>query len=393
MPNDRLDDLTSARFFAAMGVIILHLAPLSPWLFTPAAYHWVPYGKTCVSFFFTLSGFVLTYTYLDWFRQGVRSGAYGRFLRNRWARLFPVHAVILTALIPLVVTVRLHDDWMLTAFGGPTGLGFKLARTWLVNLLLVQIYVPSIEAATWWNVPAWSIDSEVAFYAAFPFIAWGIARWLTTTERLVAAGIVAYGLEAGALYASAWYGLTFGPIFGWEPGFALDFQAHLPHLRIWEFVIGCLAAAYVRQRQAAGDADWLGGRWQRNLTLVAALAGCVAIMLLPGTDDATTISKTTLSWYVLFTPAFTLIILALASGRTWLSGLLRQPWLLRLGEASYAMYLLHWPLLMVDRALHDNGLERWRIGFDGNVLLCIVLALALHRWVEVPARKRWRAPS
>jgi peptidoglycan/LPS O-acetylase OafA/YrhL len=392
MTNDRLDDLTGARFFAALGVIVFHLAALSPWLFTPAAYKWVPYGKTCVSFFFTLSGFVLAYTYLGWFRQGVRRADYGRFLRNRIARIVPAHAAVLVLMIPLIAATRLSDDWTLQNYGA-AGTALRLAWTWLVNLLLVQIYVPSFDAASWWNVPAWSIDCEAFFYAVFPFLAWGISRWLTTPERLVMAGIAAYGLEVAGLQIAAWQIGTFGPPWTWDRAFTLDFLAHLPHLRLWEFLIGCLAGAYVRARRDSGQADWLGESVTRNLTLSAALVGCVAIMAGPGVDDPATISKTTLGWYVLFTPAFTLIILALASGRTWLSGLLSHPWLLRLGEASYALYLIHWPLLVIDRALKDNGLDRWRIGFDGNVLLCIGLALLLHRWVETPARKRLRAPD
>jgi peptidoglycan/LPS O-acetylase OafA/YrhL len=386
MAQDRLDDLTGARFFAALGVVILHFAPLTPLLFNPTAYRWVPYGKTCVSFFFILSGFVLAYTYLDWFRQGVTRDRCRRFLRNRLARILPAHAAVLLLMTPLVAAIRL---------GGPDTAGtvWTLTWTWLVNVLLVQIYVPSFEAASWWNVPAWSIDCEAFFYVAFPLLAWGIGRWLTTPARLLMAGLVAYGLETGAFVGTAWWITAYGPFGSWPNSFTLDFHSHLPHLRLWEFAIGCLAGAYVQRRHQAGTRDWLHRPWIRNALLTLSLAAVVAIMAWPGTSELDRISKATLGWYVLFTPAFTLIILALASGRTWLSGLLRHPWTVKLGEASYALYLVHWSAVLVDEQLKAGGLEAWRLGFGGNLILCLAAALALHRWVETPARQKLRAPT
>jgi peptidoglycan/LPS O-acetylase OafA/YrhL len=386
MTNDRLDDLTGARFFAALGVVIYHFAPLSPLLFNPAAYAWVPYGKTCVSFFFTLSGFVLTHAYLGWFAGGVQGGAYRRFFRNRFARIFPAHAAVLILMIPLAMVRCLSDPWLADH-------PWLLVWTWLVNLALVQIYVPSFDAASQWNVPAWSIDCEVAFYAVFPFIAWGIGRWLKTPGRLLAAGVCAYALEIGALALTARViaGADLPP--GWDLAFTLDFRSHMPDLRLWEFAIGALAGAYWRQARAQGGPSGLSRPWARNLALAVGLAASLAIMAAPGDPSREQLSKVTLGWYALFTPAFALIILALASGRTWLSGLLRHPWTVRLGEASYALYLVHWSVLVIDNWLHDRHLDAWRLGFSGSLALSLALALALHRWVETPARRRLRAPD
>lgn len=65
--------------------------------------------------------------------------------------------------------------------------------------------------------------------------------------------------------------------------------------------------------------------------------------------------------------------------------------LLKLGESSYALYLIHWPLFI----LYAAWANKERVNFvEGSVLIvvAIVLAWCLHTFVEQPVRKLEKKP-
>ena len=80
-PPSDLKALTSMRFFAALMIFLFHLREFNsaPWLYAIAGS--MRHG---VSFFFVLSGFILTPAY-----RNQTPLSYRRFLRARFARLYP----------------------------------------------------------------------------------------------------------------------------------------------------------------------------------------------------------------------------------------------------------------------------------------------------------------
>ena len=89
-PQENLPELTSLRFIAAFAVLVLHYRDL----FGPlpdALLRAIVGGQYGVTFFFVLSGFILTYRYHDWFDGGVRDGRFWRFQRLRFARIYPIY--------------------------------------------------------------------------------------------------------------------------------------------------------------------------------------------------------------------------------------------------------------------------------------------------------------
>src|SRR5579862_2755251 len=90
-----ISTLTPLRGIAAVLVMLLHshifLYPLAaPW--TGA---FVTKGWIWVDFFFVLSGFILCYVYGDAFLDGFSKPAYLRYLRARFARVYPLHFITL----------------------------------------------------------------------------------------------------------------------------------------------------------------------------------------------------------------------------------------------------------------------------------------------------------
>jgi peptidoglycan/LPS O-acetylase OafA/YrhL len=68
----------------------------------------------------------------------------------------------------------------------------------------------------------------------------------------------------------------------------------------------------------------------------------------------------------------------------------RHPWIQRLGDASYALYLIHFPLIsLLTKVAFATGLPR--LGIAGaavtlivEVAVCIAVSVAFHLWLEKP---------
>ena len=88
-----LKALTSARFFAALHVALYHLIhPFKIWgIFAPV----MSAGYTGVSFFFVLSGFILTYAHGTEYEAG--RGNAQKFWIARFARIYPVYLFVTVA--------------------------------------------------------------------------------------------------------------------------------------------------------------------------------------------------------------------------------------------------------------------------------------------------------
>lgn len=146
----RLDTLTGLRFVAALLVFALHLATYAPNNGFGAAFRNVfGHGPVGVSFFFILSGFVLTWSH----REGDTARA---FYRRRFARIAPAYWVA------LAVALTEH-----LATPPPGGRG-PLVTQALPSFIGVQAWFPSDAYHYGGNSVGWSVSVELFFYAAFP---------------------------------------------------------------------------------------------------------------------------------------------------------------------------------------------------------------------------------
>jgi peptidoglycan/LPS O-acetylase OafA/YrhL len=146
----KIDQLTGMRFVAAMAVFLSHLglnadASMLGRIFAE--------GYVGVSFFFVLSGFVLSHSYSEKLRRGdVEKRTY---VLLRFARITPLH--FLTALPFIIVTFS--EGWKYVGVG-------------LVNLAFLQSWVPHSSVYFSLNAPSWSLSNEIFFYSAFLFLAY-----------------------------------------------------------------------------------------------------------------------------------------------------------------------------------------------------------------------------
>src|SRR6266702_2798950 len=112
MRKPELPALIGVLFYAARLVFLSH-APLIPGMDSLAGQHLVfNAGVVGVSFFFVLSGFILTYNYVDVFRSTLPVAGYKKFLWDRFTKIYPVHLAITLLMIPMqVFSPNFPLDW------------------------------------------------------------------------------------------------------------------------------------------------------------------------------------------------------------------------------------------------------------------------------------------
>lgn len=342
--------LTGLRGAAALYVALYHLFRSvygdAPALGVPWLGGFMLRGYFAVDLFFVLSGFVMAMAYGGWFAGAWSARTYLAFVARRIARLWPLHAAVLCALLAAQAASGTWRVW---------------PRLIAANLLLVQAWGVSVSL----NVPSWSVSTELAAYLLFPLLS-AVALRGGPARRLVALLAAAVALAAVAHLA---------PEGGAERHGQLDIYANysvLPLLRcLAGFTVGLLAYG------VAGA--WPFRPWHTASALAALLAGLAA-----GLDD--------LALY----PLLPVLVAALAAGRGRVARVLAAPPLHWLGRVSYALYLVHVPVLDATRAVAGADWPSLRAGWPGAVLagllaLSLGVAWVAHRAVEVPGRRGLRA--
>lgn len=142
----RADFLTGLRWWAAFGVFCYHMANLAP-LPVQAVFD---YGNFGVTFFFVLSGFVLTWAWSP-------TTPATTFWWRRVARIYPAHLVALLLAIPVFYsTAPDPDQWWVKPFGAVLLLSIPLLQGWSRD--------PAVLFSG--NPAAWTLTCEMFFYAA-----------------------------------------------------------------------------------------------------------------------------------------------------------------------------------------------------------------------------------
>jgi len=370
--------LDGLRFLAALSVLISHAAyQLYPpgngdgmsrlaWNLT----HLASFGMTL---FFVLSGFVIHWNY----RQSVQEpGGLRAFFIARWSRLYPLFLVM------FVVGIT----------------GEVLARGYFFRVMLTTPFFLTF-TSTWWywqidglhifeiyNHPAigvmWSLATEAFFYAAYPLLAPMAAR-LSLHRSILSIGL------AGALAAATALGLFFfrneiaayaakhfnvadtGQFIFW-----LGYTS--PWMRLSEFLLGVFTAQLVlagfRLRPPIADAI--------GLFCFAAIAAIFQMRNPLSMTDTTLVA-----------PCFAGICLAAASDRSRIGILLSAPLMVWGGEASYSLYLLHGPILILSLRPSIGLFDRasplpW---FFLTTIFAILIARFSYASIERPGRRIFRA--
>lgn len=340
----QLDALTGLRGIAAWLVVLYHVRLSLVRLLPADVIAVLGRGYLAVDLFFMLSGFVIWYNYADRLRVGGWSATW-QFMWRRFARVWPLHAVVLGAFVGFAA---------LLALSGRSTDGYPLAELPL-HVLLIQNW--GFTQALAWNHPAWSISTEFAAYLLFPLL---VATWRWNATRTIA---VAGGVAALAMLLYAAFAVHGHDRLG-------DDIAGLGLIRcLIEFAMGCLMCVLRARWDGKGGAA-------RNAAL-----SCLAIV---AAGSALKLPET-----AVVPAAFWSALLALSLDRGPTARALACAVPRYLGEISYSTYLAHFGLFIAYKlAFVDTGLQLTWPTFAGFAVLVLAVSIGLYHGVEKPAQ-RW----
>lgn len=336
-PAAHLPALTGLRFLLALWVILDHLTGSGMMLDGAARmlpqplYALIRGGYLAVTTFFVLSGFVLARSYADteWNRRSLLRYGVGRL-----ARVYPVYALSLLLVAPFILADPVPNKPALVAAHG----------------ILIQGWFGHLPVS--WNTPAWSLSCEMFFYLLFPLP----AIWMRDAGWRK---VLAVAASACCLTHVMW-------------GIGIS-DSVKPLIHIADFLTGIAASrAYdllLRSpRRPAGA--WLYGP---GLGIGAALIAYPGV--LPGPVDLNSALR----------PLNGMLLVGFALGGGAAARVLSTRSAVFLGKSSYAMYILHVPLLW--------WYCRWTRHFSAPVYIAAVIAASalVYRFIEEPANRYLRS--
>lgn len=357
-----LQALTGLRFVAALAVVLYHFVRVErgPWMIDAL----LGQGYVAVQFFFVLSGFILAYNYL---LPGTPINRH-RFWAARLARVYPLYLLGMLVALPFfarALTVQLGLS--------PLAAAGRIAAAVPPVLAMLQAWFP-LRWVQLWNTPSWSLSSEAFFYLLFPFAG---PLLLRLDRRGLYAALGAIWFATLLLH---WMVLPLLPSRGGASGDPL-LWSNVPLFHLGAFLTGIVFGLLFR-REPPGR----GGRLAPLLSVAVALALLVLLVFAGVAPDRARMLPLT-------DPLYGLLVFFVASGRGPLAWLASQPPLVLLGEASYALYMLHAPVWGYFQAVASRvlGWNSASMPFEvAYVVVAVAASVAAHLFIERPAREWMR---
>ena len=322
----------------------------------------INHGYLAVDFFFMLSGFVISYAYDD--RWGKMS--LGEFFKRRLIRLHPM--LIMGAVIgALSFVIGGREMWD----------GTVVSYSWIIiALLLACLFIPAIPGAPYdvrgngemfsLNGPSWSLFFEYIGNILYGSIIRRLStRWLMVLCGMLGCGLVYYALGNVSGYGSIGVGWTMDSV---------NVIGGLLRM-LFPFTLGMVLARNFAARKIKG------AFWACSIALI-----CVFIV--PYIEGLEPVCMNSIYEMVCIAVVFPVIVWVGASGV--MAGGKSQSICRFLGEISYPVYIVHYPIMYLFYAyLIENELYTLQDSWVWAVAACVgsvALAYACLKLYDMPVR-------
>jgi peptidoglycan/LPS O-acetylase OafA/YrhL len=350
----RLDQLTFTRFAMVLLVLFYH----GTGEFYLRFINFFPFSDllrsapTAVSYLYVLSGFVMSLVY---YRPNEKFDMLG-YWRTRFIRIYPLYIIAFG-----LVCVYYADSI------------FRIKpQKILANIFVVQSWIPAYSQS--FNYAAWSMTVEFFFYAVLPFLMLWMYR--QSTKKLIWFSLAVWAISQ-LIHFTLWT--------GYYPE-QKEIIVYFPPFHLNSFIMGVVGGIwYLREGQ--------NQRINSRVTLffVALSFFLVAAYTVISSSVFPSLPHDLQPMAGLLAPLLILFIVSLAMDRSWLSKILNHRFLVNLGETSYAIYILHVPLVwLYERALESStfitdpyAVKQWTF-----LPMIIAIGLITHFYVDTPLR-RW----
>jgi peptidoglycan/LPS O-acetylase OafA/YrhL len=321
------------RGLAAIFVALHHLSLVGIVL--------VPGGFLAVDFFFALSGLVIGRAYADRIETGRMSWL--AFMGSRWWRLYPVYlAGTLIGFLAIALGIHLS--------GGPAWHGGSAVAWTFSSLLLVPSVLPMVPANPLYpaNPPAWSLFFELLANLIFAMFLYRVRTYhllLFAAANFISLSAANYLLKEGN-----------------SPIWLHAFWA-VPRV-MFSFTVGMILARVIDFRAFAST-------WLAPIPAILLIATLVPQPHL----------RTSLPFVGLLYP------MLLVLGTRWEFSATANGWCAWLGDISYPLYGVHYPLLFLWHA----AAVQWSLTplvESGGFLIVAVLAATLLAKADAAVRRR-----
>jgi peptidoglycan/LPS O-acetylase OafA/YrhL len=336
--RDEIPELTSIRGIAAWAVVLHHFREFGGGHLPTFAQFICDHGYLAVDLFFVMSGYIMMHVHgTDFARIG--RVATTNFFSRRFARIYPLHLLVLLAYLAVTIVTQLrHPSELSSRFS---------AGSFGVQLVLGQAFTGNWGLYTW-NVPSWSLSVEMVAYLLMPLIGWLILR--SSVRVLAASTVVLIVLLPMVLYSRG------------VPDLNRAISEAI--LRgVCQFALGCVL--YSLHRSHRCNIPWILSLPVGGFVLTYAIIGQAALLL--------------------SLPTVIFAIITIVSQREHLpavSGFLRLPMLMTLGQWSFSTYMVHYFVRDLAKSL---AAPMWTVPLW--FMLILILSAVAYRFYEVPARR------
>lgn len=331
------------------------------------AYH-VWFGRVSggVDVFLLISAFLMTLQFTNKFAQQ-RSMDLVKHWLHLFRRLLPAATVVIAATLLATFLFVPKTRWLGIIEQGWASLFY--VQNWLLKAQAVDYYAEDHSLASPFQ-HFWSLSLQGQVFILWPLIFF-VAAAAAKAFRLRYRGLLAY-IFAAIFLASLGFSIYYTNTSQAEAYF--DSGA-----RLWEFALGSLVALILPglslPRHVRVVMGWLG---------LAAMLSCGFLLQV----------QTAFPGFVALWPtlaASAIIVAGQTDSRFGVDRILSARPLVKLGDNSYALYLWHWPILVVYLIWSGKDHAGW---LSGSVVVAasLLLAFLTTKFVEQPWRQ-WKWPE